>query len=161
MPGRNKTEEKNIHSNFDLKKLAECRECTCFNLRKATRVVTQVYDDAMRQTGLRVTQFSLLAHTYVMGPVPLTRLADAMVTDRTTLARNLEPLVKEGFLSIEDGEDRRSRIISITDDGLKKLAEAYPLWKRTQDEVKKAMGAGEWADMISKVSGMVDSLQGK
>ena len=160
MPGGGKP-EKNVRANLDLKKLAECRECTCFNLRKATRVVTQVYDDAMRPTGLRVTQFSLLAHTYAMGPVPLTRLAGAMVTDRTTLARNLKPLVKEGFLRIEDGEDRRSRIISITGCGLGKLTEAYPLWKRTQDEVKEAMGAGEWADMISKVSGMVDRLQGK
>jgi DNA-binding MarR family transcriptional regulator len=160
MSGRNKTEERNIHANLDLKKLAECRECTCFNLRKATRVVTQVYDDAMRPTGLRVTQFSLLAHTYAMGPVPLTRLAEAMVTDRTTLARNLEPLVKEGFLRIEDGEDRRSRIISITDNGLGKLTEAYPLWKRTQDEVKKTMGTGEWTEMISTVSRMADRLHG-
>jgi DNA-binding MarR family transcriptional regulator len=161
MPGRNKTEEKNVHANLDLKKLAECRECTCFNLRKATRVVTQVYDDAMRPTGLRATQFALLAHTYAMGPVPLRKLAEAMVTDRTTLARNLEPLEKEGLLSIEDGEDRRSRIISITEYGLKKFAEAYPVWKRTQDEVKKIMGEGEWSEMISKVSMMADRLRDK
>lgn len=161
MPGRSKTEEKNIHVNFDLKSLAECRECTCFNLRKATRAVTQVYDDAMRPAGLRVTQFTLLAYTYAIGPVPLTKLADAMVTDRTTLARNLEPLVKEGFLSIENGKDRRSRIISITDDGLGKLTEAYPLWKRTQDDVKKKMGQDNWSSMISHALLLVDRTQGK
>jgi len=144
-----------------LKDLAECRECTGFNLRKATRVVTQIYDDAMRPTGLRATQYALLVHAYAMGPVQLTRLAEEMVTDRTTIARNLEPLEKEGLLKIENGEDRRSRIISVTDRGLRKLTEAYPVWKRTHDEVKRIMGLEDWAEMISKVSMLVDRLQKK
>lgn len=161
MSEHNRAEEKKHPFNLDRKEIAECRECTCFNLRKATRVVTRIYDDALRPTGLRATQFALLVHTYAMGPVALTELAEVTVTDRTTLARNLDPLEKEGLLCIEDGEDRRSRIISITDDGFRKLAEAYPVWKRTQDEVKKITGADEWSQMISKVSKMTDRLRKK
>lgn len=161
MSEHKKTEEINHPDNLDLREIAECRECTCFNMRKATRVVTQIYDDAMRPTGLRATQFALLVHTYAIGPVALTKLADVMATDRTTIARNLEPLEKEGLLCIEDGEDRRSRIIRITDDGCRKLAGAYPLWKRTQDEVKKLMGTDEWSQMMDKVSVMADRLRNK
>lgn len=161
MPEHNKSDEKNHPFSINRKEIAECRECTCFNMRKATRVVTQIYDDALRPTGLRATQYALLVHAYAMGPAPLTKLAEAMVTDRTTLARNLEPLEKEGLLCIENGADRRSRIISITDDGLGKLAEAYPVWKRTHDEVKRIMGLEDWSEMISKVSKMTDRLQKK
>jgi hypothetical protein len=78
--GHYKGKEKNITASLERKDMAECRECTCFNLRMATRVVTQIYDDNMRSTGLRATQFALLAHTYAMGPLPLTKLSEAMVT---------------------------------------------------------------------------------
>jgi DNA-binding MarR family transcriptional regulator len=153
--------EKNPLEDLDQKTLAECRECTCFNLRKATRVVTQFYDDNMRPTGLRGTQFALLAHTQAMGPVALTKLAEAMVTDRTTLARNLEPLEKSGYIEIEDGDDRRIRIINITAGGRKKLSAAYPYWKRAQEEIKKMMGQDEWSALTSRVSSLVDRVQKK
>lgn len=153
-----KTEENDILLHIDREEIAECRECTCFNLRKATRIVTQIYDDAMRPTGLRATQFALLVHASGMGPVPLTRLAEEMATDRTTLARNLELPVKEGLLKIEDGKDRRSRIVNITDSGLKKLAEAYPIWKRTQDEVKGIIGPEDWSELVSSINVIVDRL---
>ncbi len=156
---KNDKPEQSHSSRLNSKALAECRECTCFNLRKATRVVTQLFDEAMRSTGLRGTQFSLLAHTYAMGPITVTGLAEAMVTDRTTLARNLEPLEKNGLLKVEPGEDRRMRIVSITEEGRKKLAEAFPLWKKTQDEIKGMMGLDSWTSMVSKISDLVNQIQ--
>lgn len=156
-----KAAENNLFLHIDLKEIAECRECTCFNLRKATRIVTQIYDDAMRPTGLRATQFALLVHASAMGPVPLTRLAEALATDRTTLARNLELPVKEGLLKIEDGKDRRIRIVNITDSGLKKLAEAYPIWKRTQERIKNMMGIDDWVSMISNLNELVAQMKAK
>lgn len=156
---KNNMHHKNNTSGLDVNSLAECTECTCFNLRKATRVVTQLFDDAMRSTGLRGTQFSLLAHTYGMGPITLTKLAEEMVTDRTTMARNLEPLEKSGLLRVEPGDDRRTRVVTITAEGRKKLAEAFPLWKKTQDEIKKMMGRGEWASMVSSMSELVNQIQ--
>lgn len=146
---------------LDLKALSECRECTCFNLRKATRVVTQYYDERMKRFGLRGTQFALLAHVYAMGPVPLTKLSEVMVTDRTTIARNLEPLEKSGLLRVEPGDDKRVRVISITDGGRARITEAYPVWKETQEEIKKMMGLDNWSSMMSEVSNLVDQIQDK
>jgi DNA-binding MarR family transcriptional regulator len=113
----------------------------------------------MRPTGLRGTQFALLVHTYAMGPISLSKLADAMATDRTTLTRNLELLEKNALVRVEDGDDRRTRIVSITDDGRKRLARAFPYWKKTQDEIKKMMGLDDWSAMISRVSRMVNQVQ--
>ena len=152
-------ERNSVEVNPDWNKISECRECTCFNLRKAARFVTQIYDDAMRPTGLRNTQFSLLVHASAMGPVSLMKLAQAMATDRTTIARNLEPLEKDGLLKIQDGKDRRSRMISITDKGLRKLNEAYPIWKKTQDEVKSVIGFEDWSNMLSHINAAIERLQ--
>jgi DNA-binding MarR family transcriptional regulator len=143
----------------DKRSISECRECICFNLRKAARVVTQLYDVKMRPAGLRATQFALLAHTYAMGPVALTKLAGAMVTDRTTMARNLEPLQNSGLIEVEDGKDRRTRIVKITEAGREKLAEAYPIWKKTHDEIKEIMGHHRWSSMMSQVSLLVNQIQ--
>ena len=145
-------------TDVDLRTLAECRECTCFNLRKAARAVTQLYDDSMRPTGLRATQFALLVHTLAMGPIALSKLAEAMVTDRTTLARNIELLEKSGLVEARDGDDRRTRIVNITEKGRKKLAEAFPYWKKTQDEIKKIMGQDSWSAMMSQASLLVNQV---
>ncbi|MCI0480035.1 MAG: MarR family winged helix-turn-helix transcriptional regulator [Candidatus Dadabacteria bacterium] len=159
MTKRDKGNENNPLEGLDPGNIAECSECTCFNLRKAARVVTQFYDDCMKPTSLRGTQFALLVHTYAMGPIALSRLADAMATDRTTLTRNLELLEKNGLVRVEDGDDRRTRIVSITDGGRKRLAEAYPYWKKAQDGIKKIMGPDDWSAMISRVSRMVNQIQ--
>lgn len=156
-----KNEKETDSAGLGLKELSACRECTCFNLRKATRVVTQFFDDRMRPFDLRGTQFALLAHTYAMGPVAMTKLAEMMVTDRTTLARNLDPLVKSGLINVEHGDDRRKRIISITAEGRKRMTEAYPVWKETQEEVQKMMGHDHWSSMMSEVSNLVDRIQEK
>ena len=159
MTKHNKGNENNPLAGLDPGSIAECTECTCFNLRKAARVVTQIYDDSMRPTGLRGTQFALLVHAHAMGPVVLSKLAGAMATDRTTLTRNLELLEKNGLVRVEDGDDRRTRIVSITDDGRKRLARAFPYWKKTQDEIKKMMGPDDWSAMISRASRMVNQIQ--
>ena len=159
MTKRNKENENNPLEGLDPGNIAECSECTCFNLRKAARVVTLFYEDSMRPTGLRGTQFALLVHTYAMGPIALSKLADAMATDRTTLSRNLELLEKNGLVRVEDGDDRRTRIVSITDDGRKRLSEAFPYWKKAQDGIKKMMGEDDWSAMIYRVSRMVNQIQ--
>lgn len=138
-----------------LSAIMECRECTCFNLRKAARVVTQIFDNAMRSINLRATQFTLLALAFAHGPITVTRLSDEMVADRTTLSRNLNPMEKSGLIRIEQGDDKRTRIVVITDSGRRKLEEAYPLWEKAQREIKEAMGADKWGSLISNASELV------
>ena len=144
---------------MDLKALAECGQCTCFNLRKASRIVTQYFDDSMRSIGLRGTQFTLLANAFAYSPITVTRMSEIMITDRTTLGRNLLPMEKRGFIKVEPGEDRRTRIVQITDAGEKKLEEAYPLWKETQESIKQKIGSQNWSIMISNISNLVDQMQ--
>ena len=72
--------------------------CTCFNLRKAARAVTQAYDEALKLQGLRATQISILAMLSELGPVTMTNLADQLVMDRTTLTRNLKPLLSDNLV---------------------------------------------------------------
>jgi len=150
---------KDTNPRMDLKALAECGQCTCFNLRKASRIVTQYFDDSMRSIGLRGTQFTLLANTFAYSPITVTRMAEIMVTDRTTLGRNLLPMEKSGLIKVEPGDDRRTRIVKITDAGKRKLQEAYPLWKETQENIKQKMGLENWSSMISNISNLVDRMQ--
>ena len=123
--------------------------CACFNVRKAARAITQLYDDVLRPSGLRVTQFSILAVTKRLGPVTVTRLAEETVTDRTTLTRNLKVLSQQKLVRIVPGEDRREREVSLTDRGRAALAQAYPMWKDVQAQVAQRLGRERFRRMLS------------
>jgi DNA-binding MarR family transcriptional regulator len=135
--------------------LAHCTSCACFNLRKVTRAVTQLYDEMLRPAGLRVTQFSLLVVVRTAGPVSVTRLAELTVMDRTTLTRNLELLQKQGLIEVASGEDRRTRIVTITAEGNAAIAEALPFWKKAQSHVVNSLGQERWADMLTDLRELV------
>jgi DNA-binding MarR family transcriptional regulator len=122
--------------------------CTCFNLRKATRVLTQIYDDALRPIGLRGNQIAILTIVKVMGPISLTDLADNLVMDRTTLTRNLKPLHDAGYLASQSGEDKRKRVIILTSAGAAILKRAEPIWKQLQTDIAKTLGHTRWARLL-------------
>jgi hypothetical protein len=90
------------------------KSCTCFNLRKATRRVTSFYDAALKPSGLKVTQMTLLTAIRVLEPVTIKRLAKAIVMDRTTLSRNVALLNKKGLIEVEPGDDLRTRKLTLT-----------------------------------------------
>ena len=116
--------------------------CVCFALRKSARAVTQLYDAALDPSGLRATQFSLLAVLRAGGPLTISKLAEAMVMDRTTLTRNLGPVRKRGLVKIAPGRrDKRTKEVSLTVRGAKRLSKADPLWIDAQAHMRKAMGA--------------------
>ncbi len=125
--------------------------CTCANLRKAARVVTQAYDAALRPAGLKATQFTLLATLAKRGDAPLTRLADALVMDRTTLTRNLKPLLRKGLIRIEHEQDRRVRKVSLTEAGRRVFEDARRRWEQAQSRIVEGLGQARW-------SGFVDDL---
>ncbi len=138
------------------RKLAEeGPSCTCFNLRKAARAITQFYDEVLRETGLRATQLSLLTVVMARQPVTVTRLARATVTDRTTLTRNLKLLEKQGLIRLEAGTDRRERTVTLTDRGRETLASAYPKWKEAQAGVARSVGEERLHRLLSDLSALV------
>lgn len=114
--------------------------CACFNLRKTARAVTAMYEKTMKPSGLKATQFTLLAAARAVEPMTIKELAAVLVMDRTTLTRNLKPLEKQGLVTIEQGEDRRERYLSLTPDGRAALDRAYPLWEKAQEKMKRVLG---------------------
>jgi DNA-binding MarR family transcriptional regulator len=118
--------------------------CACRNLRRTARAVTQLYDDALRPSGLRITQFTLLVAVALGEPVPITRLADALDLDRTTLARDLKPLTGRGLLEITAGTDRRTRLVRLTRQGREAIARAYPLWQQAQARIVEGARPDRW-----------------
>jgi DNA-binding MarR family transcriptional regulator len=116
-------------------------ECTCLAVRQAARHITQFYDRRLAATGLRTTQFSILAKLRRQGPMTINALADEMVMDRTTLGRNILPLERDGLISIAPGaKDRRSKELKLTDAGLERLRAARAGWKDAQREFAAAFG---------------------
>jgi DNA-binding MarR family transcriptional regulator len=109
--------------------------CACKNLRRSARAVTRLYDEALRPSGLRITQFTLLVAVAIGEAVPITRLADALSLDRTTLGRDLKPLTDRGLVEIRAGDDRRTRVVRLTGQGRDALGRAYPLWQSAQARI--------------------------
>jgi len=126
--------------------------CVCFNLRKATRAVTQVYDRALQAADLKVTQFTLLVALNYAGPVPMQRLAEQMGMERTTLTRNLRPMERKKLVEILPGDDLRLRNVSITAKGKRVLEKALPLWEAAQDRLEADVGQGAWDRIRSGLS---------
>ena len=122
--------------------------CTCLNLRKAARSVTQYFDEALRPSGLRATQFSLLAVAKSRGPISITGLAEALVVDRTTLTRNLRVLEGKQFVSVGPGTDGRTRLVSITAGGRVALKKAIPLWKKAQSHMVSGLGRPRFGSLL-------------
>lgn len=116
------------------------KSCICFSARQAARALTRIYDAALRPVGIRSTQLALLNAVRLIGPAPVKRLAAAVVADRTTLARNLRLLEREGLVAIGPGSDLRERSVALTAKGERRLAEAFPRWEAAQAEVERRLG---------------------
>ena len=123
--------------------------CACGRLRRATRALTQLYDDLMAPSGLRVTQFSLLRTLAIQGTARMSDLARALLLDRTALSRTLDPLAARGLVAIVHGHDARTREVSLTPAGAKAIRAAEPHWTRAQNRVTARLGAGKLEALVA------------
>jgi DNA-binding MarR family transcriptional regulator len=115
--------------------------CNCAALRQAARRVTRLYDDALAPIGLGVNQFSILARLSIVGPSTIQDLARLLVMDRSTLGHLLRPLEKRGFVRLDvSEEDRRSRMIALTETGKAAVAKARPRWAAAQRRFESTFG---------------------
>src|SRR5437899_12961012 len=122
--------------------------CNCLALRQAARHVTQFYDQYLVPTGLRTTQFSILAKLKRLGPMTINALARELVMDRTTLGRTMLPLERDNLIAIKDGTlDRRSKELAVTKTGTERLRRAAKLWVEAQREFEERFGARRAADL--------------
>jgi DNA-binding MarR family transcriptional regulator len=121
--------------------------CNATAMRKASRRLTQLYDDALAESGLRSTQLAILIelNTWSGHPPTLAELADALVIERSALGHTLRPLEREGWLVLQPGEDRRQRHVVITPKGKAKCKECVRLWSAAQHRFEDVYGRSEAA----------------
>jgi len=117
-----------------------------------SRIITQMYDEALKPSGLRSTQLPVLVTLVSVGSMTVNDLADDLVMDRTSLSRLLRPLVTRGLVKMTPGEDRRTRELSITPRGREAVATAIPMWDRVQGEVLGRLGQDRWKDLKDNLS---------
>jgi DNA-binding MarR family transcriptional regulator len=119
-------------------------ECACQRVRMAARAVTRAYDRALRPSGLRSTQFTVLVAARVAEGISLHRLADILGLERTTLTRNLSALEREGLIQITS-VDGRTRNVRLSSTGEARLKQALLLWDQAQENLRRKLGEKEWA----------------
>lgn len=130
-------------------------ECTLSGLRKASRAVTQLYDEALAPAGIRSTQFSVLIATTLVGDATMTELAEVLIMDRTTLTRALAHLEAEGLVNVESGSDRRTRLLKLTERGKSVVDKATPLWRQAQNRMVTGLGKRRWETLMSDLGAVV------
>jgi DNA-binding MarR family transcriptional regulator len=134
----------------------ETKECNCFAVRSAARHVTQFYDQFLAPVGLRTTQFSILVRLKRMGSLTINALANEMVTDRTTLGRNILPLERDGLIRIEPtASDRRAKELHLTNAGEKRLQAGFKAWSQAQVRFETKFGSKRAAELRAMLRAVV------
>src|SRR5438128_1200029 len=126
--------------------------CVCNTLRVVTRAVTQLYDDVLRPSGIRVTQFSILAAIARLVEASLKQLEDELAIDQTTLTRSLGLLERDGVIERASHPDGRVKAMRLTAKGRLALEVARPMWAQAQGKVVRALGAKAWADAEGRLA---------
>jgi DNA-binding MarR family transcriptional regulator len=122
--------------------------CACANLRRADRAVSQFYDAALRPSGLRITQFTLLQALTLAPKISQRQLSELLDIDSTTLTRTLAPLRRKGWLRSATGTDRRELRLSLTAAGKRQYQRALPYWQTAQKGLQRALGRNDWNHLI-------------
>lgn len=123
-------------------------DCNCLAARQAARHITQFYDQLLAPSGLRTTQFSILAKLRLLGPMTINALAADLVMDRTTLGRNILPLERDGLIAVEKGSrDRRSKELRLTKAGAARFRVGLKGWVQAQRQFEAAFGAKRTVDL--------------
>lgn len=120
------------------------KECALFDIQRASRVVTSLYNAHLRSSGITIAQFSLLRNIAAMQPVGMVRLAEALAMERTSVTRLVEPLIEQGFARSSAGEDRRIRNLEVTDKGRAKIRCGDKRWRAAQRELLDTVGSVRW-----------------
>ena len=131
-----------------MKAPATLNTCNCFAVRQAARQVTRLYESHLAEADLTSAQFSILGALGESEQMTMAELASALVMDRTTLLRAMQPLQRAELLkSRASDDDSRQLVISLTSAGERKLKQALPLWQKAQEEFEAEVGAREAAQL--------------
>lgn len=132
--------------------------CVCTTLRMTTRSVARLYDRALAEVGLRQVAYTILARLDAEGPVSINELAARLALDRTTCSREVAPLVRVGLVDVDVGEDRRRRVLRLSDGGEERLALARPHWRRVQQQVEHSFGE-QTGDLLDALRALLEASE--
>lgn len=118
--------------------------CACASLRRAARLLTQRYEEALRPHGLRASQFTVLQMLSLVGEANQGSIARMLAMDSTTLTRTLGVMTRSGWLAKQHGNDRREWLFRLAPAGQKKLKQALPHWERVQETLRRKLGQTRW-----------------
>jgi len=123
--------------------------CMCASLRRASRVLTQHYDEVLRPLGLRATQFTVLQALSLVGEVSQGKLGEILAMDSTTLTRTLEIMCGHGWIVKRYGKDRRERRLRLSKAGEAQLNCALPSWQEVQERLRRRLGNRRWDNLMN------------
>lgn len=123
--------------------------CHCINLRRAASAVTELYDRAMAETGLTVSQYSLLSNIGRIQPCSVAELSRQVRLERTTLVRNLKHLYAAQWIRDEADPGSRKSRICLTERGVEKAKQAKLCWQQAQAQVERCLG-GEALEQLTQ-----------
>ena len=129
----------------------------CASFRRASRALTQLYDDALRPLGLRATQFTILQVLSLAGEVSQGELAQILAMDSTTLTRTLRIMGRQGWIAERRGEDRRERLLRLAKAGRSQFNRALPSWEEAQAQLGRQLGDQRWHALM-KLTNEVTTL---
>ena len=133
-------------------------DCNCRAVRQAARTLTQFYDRHLAPSGLRISQFGVLAILMNKGPLTINELAAEFIIDRTTLGRNILPLQRDGLIRVKPSPfDRRSKELHLTETGKKRFHEARKYWLEAQKGFEARFGGSRAAELRGLLHAVVDS----
>jgi DNA-binding MarR family transcriptional regulator len=135
-------------------------DCACASLRRAARAVTQRYDAALKGSGLKVTQFTLLQALSLLGASPQSALVKFLAIDATTLSRTLRPLALRGWIRVIDGADARETRWQLTSEGRRKVQRTRPAWERAQQDLRARLGTKTWTLLMEELATVAATAQG-
>lgn len=134
--------------------------CACFTTRKAARAITRFYSEVVGKELLGSSQHSLLQIAYLTGVVTINRMAQLAEMDRTTLTRNLKPLLREKLVTICPGRDRRERQVEITERGVVYLRKSMRKWEQAQIAFERKLGGRRFDEYIAILKDMMERIKG-
>ena len=134
-------------------------ECACEGLRRAARAVSRLYATGLAPFGLTATQFAILVALHLHARVPLTRLAERLILDRTSLYRAIAPLARRRAVQIDAGVTARERAATLTAEGGRLIAVALPAWEATQDRLLQILGNRRWRALQVALQDLVPLVQ--
>ncbi len=127
------------------------RECLVVRLRLVNRVVTNIYDEALRPLGVKASQLNIMVVTAKLGLARPAEVCDRLQLDTSTLSRNVERMMAKGWFEVVADDDGRAQPFRLTSKGRRLLERAMPAWEKAQDEVKKLIGADAVASIDDAV----------